>query len=417
MLDRRDFLKTSATLLTRSAVASLAFSQPSESRLTLPPWQSGFLEIHHIDTGRGNSTLILEPDGTSLLIDAGESHSPVATLSPGRPDTTRNAGEWIARYAARQLARSSSDHLDLLLLTHLHGDHVGEVAVSSPPSTHGNYCLTGAACVAESIRIHEVIDRGWPDYTYPARITDPSSRNYIELAKVMAARGTTIQRAHAGSLSQLALRRNPAAYPDFNARILSVNGDVWTGTAEQSSSSFFRVATLPPTLLPTENMCCVSLVLEFGKFRYFAGGDLTSDTDYGLHPWRDIETPVARAAGPVSVAVVNHHGYFDAGGPAAVRALQPRVWIIPCWHLTHPGMNVTANLLSRDLYPGDRTIFAVGTAPEVILAQDRFTKSFASTDGHVVVRVPPGGRDFTVHVIDSHNESSAIKASFGPFPS
>jgi beta-lactamase superfamily II metal-dependent hydrolase len=37
-------------------------------------WTSGNLEIHHINIGQGDSTLIVGPTGKSLLLDAGETN-------------------------------------------------------------------------------------------------------------------------------------------------------------------------------------------------------------------------------------------------------------------------------------------------------------------------------------------------------
>ena len=39
---------------------------------TLPAWSPGFLDIHAINSGRGECTLVIMPDGTSMMIDAGE---------------------------------------------------------------------------------------------------------------------------------------------------------------------------------------------------------------------------------------------------------------------------------------------------------------------------------------------------------
>jgi Metallo-beta-lactamase superfamily len=420
MPERRDFLKSAAGMLVSTALPgrASAFQTSIPEGLkaeSLPEWQPGVLEIHHIETGRGNASLIIGPDGTSLLIDAGEAHSAEKTMAPARPNASRRAGEWIARYVRRQLNRTRKTDLDLMLLTHLHGDHVGEIASSSPQSTQGNYRLTGAADVTESVRVHELIDRGWPDYTYPAPLRDPTSINYIALAQSMAIRGTRVQMANAGSTHQLALRHNAAAYPGFNARIISVNGEIWTGTGENSTTTFPPVAGLSAAAMPTENMCCVSMLLQYGAFRYYTGGDLTCDTDYGMYPWRDIESPVAAAASPVSVAVANHHGYFDACGPSFVRSLRPRAWILPAWHVSHPAMNVLANLFSTELYPGERSIFAVGMTPEALLTTERFSSKLSSSEGHVVIRVLPDGREFTVHVVDAHDELGTIVKSFGPF--
>ncbi len=418
MPNRRTFLRSAASILGVAALSPRGIAAQAatlSAETILPPWTLGTLELHHIDTGRGNSTLVLAPDGTTLLIDAGEAHSALPTMPAPLPDNTRRAGEWIARYVSRQLARAGQTDLDLLLLTHLHGDHIGEVAPTSPPSAHGPYRLTGASDVAESLHIREVIDRAWPTYDFPAPFKDPSALNYIAFARHLAAHGTRIERANPGSLTQLALRYEPERYPAFSARILSANGRLWTGTGESSASLFPQ--DLTTATLPTENMCSISLRLQYGAFRYFTGGDLTADTDYGQHPWRDVETPITQRAGPVSVAVTDHHAYFDACGPASVRALQPRAWIIPAWHVSHPAMNVIANLFSTDLYPGPRSVFALGLTPEAKLVTERFSGRLSSTRGHVVVRVPPGGADFTVSVLDARNERGAVAATFGPFPS
>lgn len=420
MPQRREFLKFAAGALSTALLrpdAGSAESMPEKkfAGSGLPAWKPGTLEIHHLDTGRGNSTLILGPDGTSLLIDAGEAHGAEKMMAPARPDAHRPAGEWIARYLRRQLNRIEQPALDRMLLTHLHGDHVGQVAPSSPPSKRGNYRLTGAAFVAEMIEVHALIDRGWPDYAYPAVPTDPSALNYIAMARSMYSGGAKLQRAQAGSLSQLALRKRPAAYPGFDARILSVNGEVWTGAGEGSKPRFPTVSNLAAEALPTENMCCVSVGLRYGKFRYYTGGDLCNDTAYGLYPWHDIETPVAEIAGPVSVAVANHHGYFDACGPAMVRALRPRVWVVPTWHVSHPDIGVLANLFSEELYSGARDVLATGMAPAAMLTTERFSSRLAGSEGHVVVQLAEGGDSFTVHVVEARDERGEVRASFGPF--
>ena len=38
----------------------------------LPAWTPGSLDIHQINTGKGNSALFLLPDGTTMLVDAGD---------------------------------------------------------------------------------------------------------------------------------------------------------------------------------------------------------------------------------------------------------------------------------------------------------------------------------------------------------
>jgi len=417
---RREFLQSSlelvaATLLPHGVDAGPFSMSDDTDGEGLASWEPGVLEIHHIDTGRGNSSLILGPDGTTILIDAGEAHSAEKTMAPARPDATRCAGEWIARYVRRQLERVGRDDLDLLLVTHLHGDHVGEVAASSAQSTHGNYKLTGAAAVADAIKVHGLIDRGWPDYRYPSPATDATSLNYIALARSLADRGTKVERARAGSIHQLGLRKDPDRHADFEARVLSVNGDAWTGIDEMSEAHFPPIARLAARDLPTENMCCIGLTLQYGRFRFYTGGDLTCDTVYGRLPWHDIESPVAHAAGVVSVAVANHHGYFDACGPDAVRALRPRVWILPTWHVSHPAMSALANVFSEELYPGERSVFATGMTPEALLTTERFSSRLSSSDGHVVVRVPEGGREFSVHVVNARDESGKVVCAFGRF--
>jgi hypothetical protein len=78
-------------------------------------------------------------------------------------------------------------------------------------------------------------------------------------------------------------------------------------------------------------------------------------------------------------------------------------------------MNVLANLFSTELYPGERSVFAIGMTPEALLTTDRFSTRLASYDGHVVVRIAPPRNEFTVHVVNAQDERGIIEKSFGPF--
>ena len=62
----------------------------------LPEWTQGTLDIHEISTGRGSSTFIIMPDGTSMLYDVGEvteitDPKRVPRYVDAKPDSTRAA--------------------------------------------------------------------------------------------------------------------------------------------------------------------------------------------------------------------------------------------------------------------------------------------------------------------------------------
>src|SRR6266702_2309866 len=123
---------------------SSAPQPPSAATLSsesLPPWTEGYLYVHHISTGRGNSAYIVMPDGTTLLIDAGETDKEfirsVAPLEafPPRPNAEHDAGYWISDYIREFAPRNRPVVLDYALITHFHTDHMGTVLPSSPLST------------------------------------------------------------------------------------------------------------------------------------------------------------------------------------------------------------------------------------------------------------------------------------------
>ena len=84
----------------------------------------------------------------------------------------------MVRYLRHALRHAERPALDYVLLTHFHGDHMGEVSSTTPPSRSGAYRLTGLMQVGESLPIAALLDRGWPDYSYPAPLEDASTKNY-----------------------------------------------------------------------------------------------------------------------------------------------------------------------------------------------------------------------------------------------
>lgn len=395
---------------------ALAQTIADSAGAALAPWQPGWLDIHHIATGRGNATLVIFPDGTSLLVDAGASAAGNDVSAPVRPDGSRRAGQWIARYVQRQLRGGGLATLDYALLTHLHPDHVGDVAPGTPADASGAYQLTGIMDVAQLVNIGTLIDRGFPRYDYPSVLPMPFAENYRAFIKARVKAGGRVEQFQAGSASQMRARGHRAAPLPFEVRNIAGNGKVWSGEADRVIDHFPPLASLPAADLPTENGCSTAIRIAYGKFSYFTGGDLTSYSDDGALPWRDVLGPAAQVAGPVSVATADHHGMFDGLNAEVVRSLRPRAWVIQAWHVAHPDMLQMERMFSERLYRGPRDVFATNLMPENFLANERLARRMASRDGHIVVRVAPGGRHFYIAVTDNRDEADRIKSVTALYP-
>ena len=417
-LSRRNFLSASLALVIGQLLPSQKLgnvSNSADASTRFEPWQRGFLDIHHISTGRGNSVLIICPDGTSILIDAGAVKGAADAMVPPRPNSNRRPGEWIGRYARHHLQTAPRQELDYAALTHFHGDHIGDVTPDSLAAPSGDYRLTGISDVAESIRIGKIIDRGYPNYDYPMPSTDEGVTNYIHFVRSIEKRGTKFEKFSVGSRRQIALQHSPNDYPNFAVRNLAANGKVWTGQDERTQQLFPSLSTLKPEEYPTENSCSIAIRFDYGVFRYYTGGDLTCDTRFGTAPWLDVETPVAKVAGPVNVSALNHHGYFDSTGPDFVRHMQSRIYVVQAWHASHPALSVLDRLYSPLLYHGDRDVIATGLTQAASLVDARFSDRMPSQQGHVIVRVSEQGRQYQVIVLDDAKEEGEVKASFGPY--
>ncbi|GAB3785917.1 hypothetical protein GCM10028818_48370 [Spirosoma horti] len=388
----------------------------------LPVWQPGYLDIHHINTGQGNATLIVFPDGTNLLIDAGainklDWRTNKPRNNPVKPNASRQAGEWIARYVRHALRFQDRPGIDYAVITHFHDDHMGS-PLNVTKRGKGGYVLTGITEVGEYVPIRRIMDRGWPDYTYPRPLdADSMVANYRRfLAWQVQHNGLVVEAANAGKNDQITLLKQPRKYP-VEVRNLAVNGKIWTGEGNATQTLFPDLTTLKAADYPNENMCSIALQIRYGAFAYFSGGDIQGVLQFGAPAWHDVETPIAKVVGPVDVQLVDHHGYADSQNGALVASLRPRVFVIPAWASSHPGRDVLERLFSEQVYTGPRDVFATNLLEEAKAPIGDLLPKLKSQSGHVVIRVEPGGKSYHVLILDDTTESYTVKAINGPYQS
>jgi ribonuclease BN (tRNA processing enzyme) len=402
---------------------------PSKAQISheaLPPWTEGYLYIHHISTGRGNSAYMVMPDGTTMLIDAGETDQDfiksVAPLKPfpPRPNAEHAAGYWIADYIREFAPKGRPVVLDYALITHFHTDHMGMLLPSSPMSTTGAYQLTGITEVADLVPIKTLIDRAAPTYTTPVDLrtchessNEKTLANYLKMADYRRQHGQALVGLRPGALDQIQLER-PKQFPDFHIRNVASSGVIWTGRGEETQQ--YIPADAVKDCHYDENPFSNVIKLSYGKFSYYSGGDLPGVPDYTQPYWRDMETPVAAVVGPVSAMTLDHHGNRDSVNGAILRALRPRVIIQQNWLSAQPGEEVVVRMASHQFYPGPRDVFATGMSPETRIAIGPIMdKIYRSYGGHVVLRVAPGGATYEVFILNDADESREAILYFGPY--
>lgn len=408
-------LAASQLFATSSRAADARYRGPDQVGKPLTPWLPGSLEIHHIATGRGNSTFVRMPDGTSLLIDAGATLDRLELSAAPMPDGSRRPGEWIERYVRRRLGPGKDVGLDYALMTHLHPDHLGDVGDGLPTSKRGAYRLTGISDAAETLPIGTLIDRGFPNYDYPTSQRPAYLQNYLAYVNERVKAGGRVESIQVGSYRQIGALYKRRESTEFSVRNVAGNGMIWTGVGDGSASTFPELRSLSKDDYPNENMCSIAVRISHGKIGYFTGGDLTSYTYDGVSPWRDILTAACKSAGHVDVATADHHGLWDGISGDSVRALSPQVWVVPSWHISHPDMLQLERMFSERLYAGPRDVFSTSVMPANQLINRRLISKLRSINGHVIVRGSPDGNSFEVVVTDNAEERDTVRLISDPY--
>ena len=119
-----------------------------------------------------------------------------------------------------------------------------------------------------------------------------------------SAAASRAERLRPGRNDQIVLVKDAKSYPQFEVRNVAANGEVWTGAGTETRPQFPSLDAAAREDWPTENMCSLAIRLRYGAFDYFSGGDMPGILRPGYPGWQDVETPVARAVGPVDVAIL-----------------------------------------------------------------------------------------------------------------
>jgi len=260
-------------------------------------WAQENLRIYCIDVDQGSSTLIASPTNRYMLIDAG--------------DDRGNYGDTVLTL----LRNLGITHLDYTVATHYHQDHIG----GFPRVIYG---LSGTG-MNDSI-LSYCYDRG-DTYQTPQYL---NYKNAIGNKRTTIALGCTLDL-------------------DGNTRLICVarNGKVMNGDS-----------VIPNT---GENYRSIAFLLEYGRFRFFIGGDLVGVDAYEE---RDVETILAPLVRDIDVLVVNHHGSRNSSIAAFLDSLRPKVGIIsqgvyPA-NTNHPHQEALDRLVARNIY-----IYQLNTNP------------------------------------------------------
>ncbi|WP_411029734.1 ComEC/Rec2 family competence protein [Spongiimicrobium sp. 3-5] len=373
------------------------------------PWQEGYLDIHHINTGNGDCSFMVFPDGTTMLFDAGiidkgkfeEKYAPLKATSTV-PSDSLSAAAWIANYIKRMASEDSKAQIDYALVSHFHSDHYGSL-----PD------------LARMVPVRKIIDRNYPDLNFPFDLRkklaeDEFFQNYLSLIsnKKIAAEALDV-----GSDSQIYLVNDKRSYPNFKVRNVKSNATIWTGHNNETIE-FFKATEMTDFYKGgyNENPLSLALKISYGKFDYFTGGDNTGLQGFGLPYWFDVETPMAKGVGKVEVVTLNHHSNRDATNEFFVRTLDPKVVVQQSWCSDHPGQEVYQRLIYKDDKMEERDIFATNMHPETLVTYGPWFKdNYKSMRGHIVIRVNPGGEKYKVFIL---NEATMqITQEYGPYSS
>lgn len=290
---------------------------------------------------------------------------------------------------------------------------MGDPTPNSFHSMSGNFVLSGIPEIGEHVRIHTLLDRGFPNYDEP---TGPihdwkSLENYLKFTKEYSAKGMEVERFLVGSTTQIRMHKNSDSVKD-HFLVRNIKGNLDVVLPSNGTVVPIQGKILSSEVSWDENELSNAIVIEYGNFRYYEGGDQESHLDNEGNIF-DTITPTAQVAGMVDVATLNHHGH--GVNAAFTKLMDPKVAILQGWCSDQPPVE-SMKYLSEPRKKNDaRHLFATDMFKENLSNLGDLAQLFISTAGHVVVRVHPLEKQLQTYDVFVLDENRNIASSHGPY--
>ncbi len=408
------------------AVALMTIACTPEDKVgnVMTAWQEGWFEIHSINTGRGECFFYILPDGTTLLIDAAganpnddelEGHG--YPLAPAKPSGEITSSQVIVDYIRHYLPEVSEGKIDYAVLTHYHGDHMGILTDEMPVHEEGRFVISGLTDIGSQIPIGVIYDRGdlfdRPSKNSFTRATPERYENYLKYIEWSSkAYGTERRTAVAGAPDEIAMVHAPESYAPFSVRTIASNGNVWDG--KEDCSSISRMPSSEDLMkigkgkgCVAENILSVAHHFRYGEFDWFAAGDCQyirrEQFDY-----YDIEAPIAEVMGKVDGMKASHHSTKGTNSKELLDVLKPDFVIAGTWKDIHPNHATAKRFFEASPDVKFYTTNLTDGAKTILTENSVDWTKFAGTQGHVVVKVAPGGDEYRILVLDDANQEYRI---------
>lgn len=230
----------------------------------------GRFDIYFIDVEGGAATLLVTPKGESILIDS------------GYPDFMNRDRDRILT-VLRDVAKLKQ--IDHAIVTHWHVDH------------YGNH----AALTAE-VPVRNFWDRGIPD---SLREDKKFEERIAEYRRASLNQSKTLK---AGDLFDI-----PSTQTPLKATILAASREVIKNTGKPNP---FAEEHEPKADDTSDNAASISMLFQFGDFKFLTCGDLTWNIE------KELVTPL-NPIGKVDLFMATHHGLGSSNNPVLVKAIDP----------------------------------------------------------------------------------------------
>lgn len=368
---------------------------------TLPSWSEGYFDIHFINSARGECCFYILPDGTTLLVDAGEVVTGPIEVEQ-RPNANTRPYITYANYIKHFLPLGEKS-IDYCVATHFHTDHIGSVDASTERSRVG-YRKSGLLALYDEVPYRYIFDSAYPDYE-SYEIAGQLAEDWSKFVRWGAKHKKFNVEQFVPGEEQIKMLKGANRYKNFSILNICANCRVFGVDQEGNTRVFGKV----PTTLSNSASC--GFHLRYGAFDYIACGDLVSGAQNRVaYYFRDFI-----GSGKLDAFKCHHHLAGNAWGSKMQEVrFDPRVV------LNHSFTNVKPNAEKLvHVLPVVEGFFATNIHPDIIASpivkEHKLMDKITAYNGHIVLRVAPGGGEFYVYMLDDGDFEYRVKSVHGPY--